>query len=81
MFLIILFPLFKVVWNNVSSSLIMVIILFKDNNNNLLVKETQKIENNNKFEIKLDNSGVVDIYILYSGIQFDDVIILDNLKI
>ena len=56
-----------------------IIIMIKDLNNNLLVKETQKIENNNKFEIKLDDSGIVDIYILYSGIQFDDVIILDNI--
>ena len=42
------------------------------------VKDTQLIANHNKFEIKLDNSGVVDIYILYSGIQFDDIIVLDN---
>ncbi len=45
------------------------------------VKDTQLIANHNKFEIKLDNSGVVDIYILYSGIQCDDVIIFENLKI
>ena len=57
-----------------------IIIMIKDLNNNLLLKDTQLIANHNKFEIKLDNSGVVDIYILYSGIQFDDVIILDNLK-
>ena len=58
-----------------------IIIMIKDNNNNLLVKETQKIENNNKFEIKLDNSCIVDIYILYSGVQYDDVIIIDNIML
>jgi len=58
-----------------------IIIMIKDLNNNLLLKATQEIANYNKFEIKLDDSGVVDIYILYSGIQCDDVIIFDNLKI
>ena len=53
-----------------------IIIMIKDLNNNLLLKDTQEIANYNKFEIKFDNSGVVDIYILYSGIQYDDVIII-----
>ena len=54
--------------------------MIKDyNNNNLLIKDTQNITNNINFDISLDDTYIVDIYVLYSNVQYDDVIIINNL--